>query len=176
MAGKRLSLVVTILGTALALAFSAHPGLAQSEGRIGGIVYEDRNGNGIREEGEPGLRDIEVRFDSGGWNTTISTAETGGFGIDLNPATWEVTVLPGNEYRVTTDETLEAFLDQPGDTVINLEFGLIERELDEEGNEVLPDSGGPFSTGTFIAGLVILVGIGATLVVVGQRRSRQAAL
>ncbi|MCC6904272.1 MAG: hypothetical protein IT326_03250 [Anaerolineae bacterium] len=170
---KRKSLIAMFSVVVLALAVSVAPVFGQSEGTIGGVVFEDLNGNGLREEGENGLRDIEVKLASSGWNTTVSTAENGSFGVRLNPATWQVTVLAPTGFKVTTSETQNAFIGQAGDAVTNLEFGL-QRTVSATG-EVLPASGGPVSTGVLIGGLVALIAVGAGLVVAGQRRGRQSA-
>jgi hypothetical protein len=131
---------------------SIAPAAAQSEGQIGGIVYEDTNGNGIREEGEEGLDDIEVKFDSGGWSTTLSTGDNGAFSLNANPATWTVTVLPPEGYTAPKS-SVEVFISQPGDAVTNLEFGLVP----SESGEVLPASGGVVSEGVLIGGLIGLL-------------------
>lgn len=146
------------------------PAAAQSEGRIGGIVYADKNGNGVREEGEEGLKSVEVTFNSGGWSTTLSTADNGAFSLDANPATWTVTVHPPAGYRAPK-ESVQAFIQNPGDVVANIEFGLV--PTGEDG-EVLPNSGGVVSGGVMVAGLVGVMLIGIALVVVGQIRSKRS--
>ena len=168
---------LVLLGTmALALlavfAFGVSPAAAQNEGQIGGIVFQDDNGNGIREEGEEGLQDIEVTFDSGGWNTTINTADNGAFSIDLNPATWNVSILVPAGYTASSETSEEVVLANPGDTVTNLEFALKPDPTSAGGDgEVLPASGAAISSEWLIGGLVGLLVIGVALVVVGQRRS-----
>ncbi len=167
------TLVVVMLFVVAMLGFGITPAAAQSEGRIGGIVYEDTNGNGIREEGEEGIKDVEVKFDSGGWNTTISTADSGAFSLNVNPATWTVTVLPPAGYDAPK-ESIEVFISAPGDAVTNLEFGLV-AVTDEDSGEVLPDSGGVVSETIIIGGLATLLGVGVVLVAVGQVRNRRGA-
>ncbi len=148
------------------------PAVAQSEGQIGGIVYEDKNGNGIREEGEEGIKNVEITFDSGGWSTTISTADNGAFSLAVNPATWTVTVNPPAGYT-TPRESVEVFIENPGDAVTNIEFGLVRTR--GEGGEVLPASGGAVSEGVIVGGLVGVLLVGIVLVVTGQVRSRRQA-
>lgn len=143
---------------------------AQSEGTIGGVVYEDANGNGIRDEGEVGIQDVEVTFSSSGWSTTINTDDKGIFSIRLNPATWTVTVKVPAGYAAE-ETTKEVFLENPGDAVTNLEFPLV--PADEEGNPILPESGGLISGTAIIAALFGVMAFGVVLVVVGQRRSKQ---
>ncbi|NDJ34213.1 MAG: hypothetical protein GYB64_06060 [Chloroflexi bacterium] len=164
----------------LSILLVAQPAAAQSEGTIAGIVYLDENGNGSRDEGEEGLLDIEVNFATSGWNTTINTDGAGAFTIDLNPATWTVSVLvPEEQYQATTDTSVEVLLEAPGDAVTDVAFGLtpvIAADGDgdgvEGGGEILPESGGPLPETTLIAGLVGLMAFGGVLVFVGQRRSR----
>ncbi len=163
---KKRAFVVLVLVAALLVV--AVPALAQSEGRINGIVYADTNGNGVREDGEEGIRDVEVVFESAGWSLPVTTQPDGTFGIDLNPATWTVTVKPPTGYAaLQSSQTVEIV--NPGDTV-SVEFAMI---AVEEG-EVLPDSGGFISEGALIGGLALLVVAGGAMVVIGQRRNSAA--
>jgi hypothetical protein len=151
------------------LLVGAVPASAQSEGQIGGIVYIDENGNGIRETGEEGLNDVEVTFDSGGWSTTVNTGSNGAFSIALNPATWTVTVKPPTGYKAPKS-SVEVVIKNAGDAVTNVEFGLVPLE----DGEVLPAGGAPISSAVMIGGLVGVLIAGLGLVVVGQYRSRTA--
>ena len=161
-------LFVTVLVVALLL--SAAPAAAQSEGRIAGIAYADANGNGIRDEGEEGLKDVRINFASAGWDTSINTADDGAFSIDLNPATWTVKVIEvPSGYAMPDPDSVEVTIENPGDTVTNLEFG-----LQAEGT-VLPESGSPVPGPAIVAGLVGLLLVGGVLVLFGQRRSSQPA-
>ncbi len=147
---------------------------AQSEGQISGIVYADKNGNGVREEGEKGIKDVEVTFSSGGWSTTINTTDTGSFSIAVNPATWTVSVKPPQGYTAP-DASTEVFIEKAGDVISNVEFGLVPK-LDSASGETLPASGGIVSTEVLVGGLVGMMAIGGILVVIGQRRSRNKPL
>lgn len=157
----------SILVAALLLAL---PAAAQSEGRIAGIAYADGNGNGIRDNGEEGLQDVRINFAASGWDVSINTEADGAFSIDLNPATWTVTVIevPGG-YAMPDPASVEVTLENAGDTVTNLEFG-----LQAEGT-VLPESGSPIPGPAIVAALAGLLLIGGGLVVFGQRRSAQPA-
>lgn len=164
-------LFIIILAAALAL--GAAPVAAQSEGRIAGIAYADLNGNGIREEGEAGLKDVRINFASAGWDTSLNTEADGAFSIDLNPATWTVTVIEvPSGYAKPDPATVEVTIENPGDTVTNLEFG-----LQSQGGEgtVLPESGSPIPGSAVVAGLVGLLLVGGALVLFGQRRGAQSA-
>jgi len=156
------------------LVWGAWPVAAQSEGQIGGIVYEDKNGNGIREEGENGIGGVQVTVTSGDWSTTLTTAPDGTFSVALNPATWDVTVIPPAGYTAPKP-TLQAFIEKAGDVVSNLEFGLVPDPTATDvsgaaGTIVLPESGAPLSAGIVLGGLAGILVLGVTLVVIGQRR------
>ncbi len=161
-----LALCLTVL-----LAAGAAPAAAQSEGSITGIVFADSNGNGTRDEGEAGIKDARVNFaTSGGWSTIINTADDGTFSINLNPATYTVSVVevPSGFFQPeAADVTVEVVIKEAGETH-NLTFGIT-----PEGT-VLPASGGLVSGAVVIAGLVVVLVLGAALIVVGQRRSRNA--
>jgi hypothetical protein len=145
----------------------AAPAVAQSEGQIGGIVYIDENGNGIRETGEEGIGDAEVTFDSGGWSTTINTGGNGAFSIALNPSTWTVTVEPPTGYKAPKS-SVEVVIKNAGDAVTNVEFGLVPLK----DGEVLPAGGAPISSSVMIGGLVGVLVVGLALVGIGQYRSK----
>ena len=158
--------------TLMLLSVGVAPVVAQNEGQIGGIVYKDRNGNGIREEGEPGLKSVEVSFESGDWSTTISTDDNGAFSIGVNPATWTVTVIPPEGYTID-EPSREVFIEKAGDAVTNVEFGLVPvTDTGDEEGDVLPESGGIISSRVVIGGLVGVLLVGIALVVIGQRRSK----
>ncbi len=153
---------------------------AQSEGQIGGIVYEDANGNGVREEGERGLQDIEVQFTNEGFSTVINTTSTGAFSLAVNPATWDVEVINIPSGFEIDDEDREVVIENPGDATTNLEFALVPipeeaADGDTEDSTTLPESGGPISEGLFFALLGGLVIVGGGLVAFGQLRNKGEA-
>lgn len=175
---KRLLLGLSIAAAVILLgAFATRPASAQSEGTIAGIVYLDENRNGQRDTGEDGLLDVEVNFATSGWDTTINTDGSGAFDIELNPATWTVTVLvPEGQYEATTDESVDVLLESAGDAVTDVEFGLAVLQASGDGDgEVLPDSGAPISETTLIIGLVGLMALGGVMVYFGQRKGTTAA-
>jgi hypothetical protein len=143
------------------------PALAQSEGRIEGVVYLDANGNGVRETGEQGLANVEVTFSSGGWSLQVTSGTDGTFGMDLNPATWVVTVKAPTGYAALVSSK-EVIIANPGDVIRDVEFALVEGV---EG-AVLPESGGRIPENVMIGGLFGILAIGTALVVIGQRRAR----
>ncbi|GAB4470880.1 MAG: hypothetical protein Kow00124_07440 [Anaerolineae bacterium] len=161
--------VGTLIVVLAALALGVLPAAAQSEGRIEGIVFEDLNGNGVREAGEAGVPDVEVVFESGGWTLLITTGTDGTFGMDLNPGTWTVTVNAPTGMRALTS-TKEVVIANPGDQVLDVTFALVEGAADN----VLPESGGPISETAIIGGLAGLLIVGLALVYAGQRRSSRS--
>jgi len=167
----RLMKLLAIIAVVIALAALAATAAAQSEGQIGGIVYIDKNANGIREEGEEGLGDVEVTFDSGGWNTTLNTSSNGAFSLQANPATWTVSVKAPAGYTAPKSN-VQVSIANPGDAVTNIEFALVAVKVGENG-EVLPAGGAPISGTAVIGGLVGVMLIGIVMVVVGQRRNKQ---
>ena len=167
MSRRSLILLAGVFAVALLLAL---PAAAQSEGRIAGIAYADSNGNGIRDNGEEGLQDVRINFATSGWDVSINTETDGAFSIDLNPATWTVTVIEvPSGYAMPDPDSVEVTLENAGDTVTNLEFG-----LQAEGT-VLPESGSPIPGPAIVAALVGLLLVGGGLIVFGQRRSAQPA-
>lgn len=142
---------------------------AQSEGRINGVVYLDSNGNGARDTDEEGVRDVEVVFSSAGWQLPVTTQPDGTFGINLNPATWTITIKPPTGYAAL-ESSKDVTIANPGET-FSVEFALVA----SEDGEVLPDSGGPVSEGLLIGGLAMLLLIGGVMVYMGQRRSQTTA-
>jgi hypothetical protein len=65
-------------------------------GKLEGVVYEDTNGNGQQDPGEPGISGVEIEVtDSAGNTQTVTTDEKGEY---------SATVPPGNT-TVTIDET-----------------------------------------------------------------------
>ena len=159
-----------VLTLAAVIAAGIAPARAQSEGRIAGVVYADKNGNGIREEGEDGVIGATIKFTTSGWETQVDSKDGGAYGIDLNPATYTVTITvapPG--YTLPTTTSRDVSIANAGDAITNVDFGVI-----PEGT-VLPASGGPVSGPVIIVALLGVIAVGAGLVVLGQRRSSAPA-
>ena len=61
-------------------------GYQYQDGLIGGFIYEDTNGDGVRDLGEPGLAGVDVTItDSGGIVQTTTTAADGSWGGGISP-------------------------------------------------------------------------------------------
>lgn len=169
---KLLPLLVIIV---LLLVFGVTTAAAQSEGRIEGLVYEDTNGNGSRDDGEPGISDVELTYESGGWRLTVTTGTDGTFGMDLNPGTWVLSIVTPDGYAAQT-ATREVEIKNPGDTILDVQFALVPVSPAEEGaeGEILPESGGPIPDSVIIGGLVAMLIAGGGLVFIGQQRKKQS--
>lgn len=151
------------------LAVGVAPAAAQTtQGRIAGVVFSDKNDNGVREEAEVGVPNTKVRIVSTGFDTTVTTAADGSFSLDVDPANYTVTItsVPTGYFMPEGDDASTSVEIGSAGFVSNLEFRLVPQ------SDVLPASGGAVSGGVWIAGLAVLVVAGAAMVVIGQRRSR----
>lgn len=76
--------------------------VAPTAGKVKGTVYEDVNGNGVQDTGEPGIEGVDVLItDSTGETFTLTTDETGVYMAEVPPGPTvtdidESTVPPGN--------------------------------------------------------------------------------
>ena len=171
---KKLAAVLILVAI---LIIGISPALAQSEGQISGVVYIDDNDSNSRDPGEDGVQFIEVTFTSSGWSTTISTNESGAYSIDLNPGEWEVEILVPDGYTADPS-TKQVTIANPGDTVGNVDFGLVAVVEDgdvlpgNEDDDILPTSGGVVSSGVIVSGLIGMMILGMVAVIIGQRRTR----
>jgi hypothetical protein len=148
--------------------------LAQDQaGTISGIVYRDLNANGIcASEGEPVVADnipIEIISDDAGELIRISSAVDGSFFYTTDAlGLWRVTVVPGQGWRITSQQTLEVVLSVDNPDASNIDFCIIEIEQTEDGaGNTLPESGSivaPTMLLAAISGLIlILIGAGLLL-------------
>ena len=170
---KRTVLAAIMVMLVTTLVFGSTPAAAQSEGRIAGIVYNDKNGNGIREEGEEGVFDTRINFQASGWDVSLNTEQDGSFSLDVNPATWTVTVIDVPDgYNEPDPASVDVTIENAGDSVTNLEFGLVPAGAEQD---VLPASGSPIPGPAIIAGLIAIMLIGAGLFIIGQRKASSAA-
>ncbi|NNF56078.1 MAG: DUF11 domain-containing protein, partial [Acidimicrobiales bacterium] len=98
-----------------------------SPATIGDLVWQDLNGDGVRDAGEPGLDDITINLlDSGG--AVIDSQVTAGGGLydfaDVAPGTYTVDVVsvPGG-YVLTTTEPLSGLTVSSGQDYNAADFG-----------------------------------------------------
>ena len=80
-------------------------------GKVKGVVYEDTNGNGIQDQGEPGIGGVDVIItDSLGESQTVTTDDTGMYMAEVpaGPAVVDIdegTLPPGYKQTGGTDPT-----------------------------------------------------------------------
>jgi uncharacterized repeat protein (TIGR01451 family) len=94
---------------------------------IGDTVFNDRNGNGTQEEGEPGIANatLILRNSSGAEVSRTTTNSNGIYSFSALPlGNYTVEALqPNNEFTPTTNTTLAANLTQPNQALLNIDFG-----------------------------------------------------
>ncbi|MBL9135953.1 MAG: carboxypeptidase regulatory-like domain-containing protein, partial [Verrucomicrobiales bacterium] len=61
----------------------------QAVGRVAGLVFDDRNGNGSADSGEPGIPDVTLRLSNGSGQQTALTESSGAYVfLDVAPGTY----------------------------------------------------------------------------------------
>jgi hypothetical protein len=99
-------------GVAIAFAARIEAGAPQGGGRIGGIVWNDVNENGEREEGEPGISDVTLVLTSGfGPKMSQTTNVEGRYVFEgLAAGTYTVERAPRTDLEPTTPSSLTVLL------------------------------------------------------------------
>jgi hypothetical protein len=164
--------VLPALFLALILSLAAAVATAQDEesdnrvySTIRGTVRADPNGDGICSDGTP-LVGIPINFVSYDKteNLFLQTGDDGSYGLAaVGYGTWSVTAMPGEDYVVTSQKTLQAnvFPDTP--VVLGIDFCV--RKTDG-GTTLLPQSGAAKAAGApWILTVAGILGLG--LVVAG---------
>jgi hypothetical protein len=68
----------------------------QLQGTVTGVIYEDTNGNGTQDAGEPGIADVTVEItDSQGNIYTVTTDSNGDYSTDVTPGDVTVEIVDG---------------------------------------------------------------------------------
>ena len=149
-----------------------HSAGAQAQtGSISGTVYRDINANGVCvNEGEPRVAaniPMELVSDDVGELVRISTAADGSYAYTTNAlGLWRVTVVPGENWRVTSQQTLEVVLTTDSLNATGIDFCIIEVEQSPgAGEPTLPESGAPVAPALLMASAIgfILIAGGAGL-------------
>ncbi len=145
-------------------------------GSISGTVYRDLNLNGLcASEDEPKVAaniPLELVSDDAGELIRISSAADGTHAFTTDTlGLWSVTILPGQGWRVTSQQTLEVVLSIDNPDATNIDFCII--EIDQTGGgggTTLPESGFIVSTPLLLAAAIgfILVTIGTIMLLVGR--------
>ncbi|BAZ39695.1 hypothetical protein NIES4101_56490 [Calothrix sp. NIES-4101] len=104
---------------------------------IGDTVFNDRNGNGTQEQGEPGIPNatLILRNSSGQEVSRTTTSSNGTYRFSTLPlGNYTVEVLrPNDDFNPTTNTTLAANLTEPNQELLNLDFGFRTTALGNSG-------------------------------------------
>jgi len=99
---------------------------------ISGVVYNDWNNNGVRNNGEAGLQGFRVFIDAnhdGTWESGETYALTDAWGnfsfTNLAPDSYNVLVAPQGGYKPTNPKTAMTIVVKSGQSVSGLTFGQI---------------------------------------------------
>lgn len=94
---------------------------------IGDTVFNDRNGNGRQDEGEPGIGNVTLILrNSRGQEVRRTTTNSNGIYSFLNLPLGNYTVealRPNTDFNPTTNTTLAANLTQPDQELLTIDFG-----------------------------------------------------
>jgi hypothetical protein len=152
--------------------------LARAQGQggsISGTVYRDINANGVCvNEAEPRVAaniPMELVADDVGELVRISTTVDGTYSYSTEvQGLWRVTVVPGQGWRVTSQQTLEVVLTEDGPDAINVDFCIIELEQPPEEAPTLPESGIAIAPLMLLAATIgfVFIGAGAILLLLGR--------
>ncbi len=95
---------------------------------VRGLVFDDEDQNGNRDQGEQGLGGIEILVSGQGEERTIRSGSNGRFVVDLTPGTYQLELqeetLP-ERYEPTTPETVTVKTEKYGRTEV--EFGVYQK-------------------------------------------------
>jgi DNA-binding beta-propeller fold protein YncE len=103
--------------------------IVRAQGSISGTKYDDLNGDGIRQMGEPGLGGWEIQLDRDADGTVDDTATTDMNGdytfTGLTAGTYRVREVLKPDYQQTSDNPADVVLGD-GQTVTGIDFGNFE--------------------------------------------------
>ena len=99
---------------------------------LGDFVWEDKNANGVRDEGEAGIANVVVQLKdaTGELVATTTTDANGAYHFDVNPGTYSVTVVTPTGYTPTlqqpgnTGSSVAPVTVAPGETDLSLDVGM----------------------------------------------------
>ncbi|MBK7635345.1 MAG: carboxypeptidase regulatory-like domain-containing protein [Saprospiraceae bacterium] len=120
-------------------------------GKIGDFVWEDKNGNGQQDSGEPGIPGVTVQLLDQNNNVirTTTTSGTGAYEFDnLPPGTYYVRVTPPTGYNVTTpnsgNDSTDSDINSTTNTTGAINLGAGETNLTIDAGLLRPASLGDF--------------------------------
>lgn len=171
---NRLHLIVSVMLTMLVLPLAA---LAQNQtGSISGMVFRDVNANGTCvNEGEPRVAaniPLELVSDDAGELIRITSNADGTYSYSTNNlGLWRVTVVPGQGWRVTSQQTVEVVLSTDNPTAEDVHFCIIEVQQSGGSGPTLPESGAVVAPPFILAAALglALMAVGALLFIVGKK-------
>lgn len=132
-----------------------------SNGSIGDTVFSDRNGNGVQDQGEPGISNVVLTLTLPGpdgilgndddTTQTTTTNDNGNYSFNNLPAAvYRVTVNPPADFPLITtgSQRVHVYL-QTGQSVTNIDFGLRRSPggsigdfvFNDKNNDSVPNSG-----------------------------------
>ncbi|MDX1663330.1 MAG: SdrD B-like domain-containing protein [Candidatus Promineifilaceae bacterium] len=143
------------------------------EGLIRGVVYRDRDNDGIcPESGETGVSGVPIRLASGDGETVLflQTGENGTFSlIAASLGTWFITAEPDDE-RITSEQPLEVLLTEAQPTATGVRFCLSSPTVAPTPTPVqmMPEAGAPAPAAPPLGSALLMVAVvGAGLVGLG---------
>ncbi len=169
------SLFILILNLSL-IPIMAYPALGQDQtGSISGTVFRDANDNGLcADEGEERLGNIplEIINDDSGDFFTYTTEPDGSFThTTAILGFWQVTVVPGTNWRITSQQTINVELTADEPDVSSINFCIIEVQPQQDDPPVtLPESGAFIAPPLLYAGALGLLFVILGLIILLARR------
>jgi protocatechuate 3,4-dioxygenase beta subunit len=132
----------------------------QARGTIQGVVFDDRNGNGIPDSGDPGLGGVTVTLDG---QAAVVTAADGSYRFDkLSPGAYTVAVTPPVGYTNVTFSSVVVAVSSQTSAVANFALqpsgsivGAIFEDLNNNGQRDGGEQG--------VAGVVVSLSTGLTV-------------
>lgn len=129
------------------------------------LLFEDRNGDSIRQEDEPSIPDGAISF--GNRAGTVSEALSTGIGLepecfeDLPEGEYSITIAVPEGYNPTTETSYELVLEAGDEAFYN--FGAQANSQTASQNPVLPSDGDRSPLLGIIGGLFLLAGVGVAI-------------
>ena len=148
-----------------------------ADGTLTGTVWNDTDGDGVRDSGEVGIPGVSVTIigdpDGDGTPTviTVVTDASGGFSVTLPPGSWSVTVVQSTVpvgLSATTATTTTIMVPPKGSASVSFGFNVATIK------PPLPSTGSDVVRGLRDAGCVLVLGV-AVVLVARRRRRRQGA-
>lgn len=103
---------------------TATPTLAPGTGAVSGIAWNDLDGDGAREAGEPPLAGLSVTVHNGqSSGSTVSGADGGYYLSNLPAGLYHLATLPPPGYQLTTPGSFDVFISTGA--VLTLDFGAV---------------------------------------------------